>query len=249
MKYPNRGKAYIHADDQFSMSLEKGKALDLSFEVSSKNHINQHCEWSADKYGRVHCPPKELGGCSHGLLELKCVFQDNWVINLEKRAEEIDKIYEHLDTPGPPTKQCSCLDSVGETNLTNKKLLKASDREGSDDNYLYYPTAKEIQNEELDHFQRHWIRGEPVIVRNVLELSSGLSWEPMVTWRALRDQTKSKTHSSQLAVKAINCMDWCEVGSIMPFLCTSFCRMRILYMLLLYTLISVENFVGIHYDM
>ncbi|KAF3656040.1 hypothetical protein FXO37_15633 [Capsicum annuum] len=63
-------------------------------------------------------------------------------------------------------------------------LHKAASRVGSDDNCLYSTTAKDAtEDDALLHFRRHWAKGKPVIVRNVLEHTSGLSWEPMVMWR------------------------------------------------------------------
>lgn len=50
-----------------------------------------------------------------------------------------------------------------------------------------------------------------MIVSNVLETASGLSWEPMVMWRACR-QMKHTSHKEHLEVKAIDCLDWCGVG-------------------------------------
>ncbi|RWW22402.1 hypothetical protein GW17_00013404 [Ensete ventricosum] len=70
----------------------------------------------------------------------------------------------------------------------------------------------DIQQGELDHFQKHWLKGEPVIVRDVLELTSGLSWEPMVMWRALREKKLTEKASERLTVKAIDCLYWCEVS-------------------------------------
>ncbi|KAF5206204.1 Lysine-specific demethylase jmj25 [Thalictrum thalictroides] len=211
MKYPDRGKAYIHdCYPQTNFSREE-QVLGLSVESSSKNNGKSRCEWSANENGSIPCPPKNLGGCGFGLLTLKCVFAEKWIAGLEKKAEQIDKTYKHLEAAGSSTMHCSCLDSVGELDFGDKKSLKAASREGSDDNYLYYPTAREIQHEELDHFQKHWIKGEPVVVRNVLELTSGLSWEPMVMCRAFRERTNSRNGSSHMAVTAIDCMDWCEV--------------------------------------
>lgn len=55
--------------------------------------------------------------------------------------------------------------------------------------------------------------GEPVIVRNVLEKTSGLSWEPMVMWRAFRETGGNvKFKDETRSVKATDCLDWCEVG-------------------------------------
>ena len=65
-------------------------------------------------------------------------------------------------------------------------------QEDCGDDYLYSPSAKDIQQGDLEHFRWHWIKGEPMVVRNVLELTSGLSWEPMVMWHAFRDVSNKK---------------------------------------------------------
>ncbi|CAN4078396.1 unnamed protein product [Withania somnifera] len=72
-------------------------------------------------------------------------------------------------------------------------LHREASRIGSDDNCL------------------HWAKGEPVIVRNVLEDTSRLSWEPMVMWRALCESTDSKILTSMSEVKAIDCLANCQV--------------------------------------
>ncbi|KAH9733702.1 transcription factor jumonji (JmjC) domain-containing protein [Citrus sinensis] len=82
----------------------------------------------------------------------------------------------------------------------SKSLRKAASREGVSDNYLYCPSATDVQHESLEHFKSHWIKGEPLIITNVLDYSSGLSWEPMVMSRAVRDTSYSKG-SQKLVVK------------------------------------------------
>ncbi|KDP37521.1 hypothetical protein JCGZ_05960 [Jatropha curcas] len=98
----------------------------------------------------------------------------------------------------------------GDFDLENNQLLKAACREDSEDNYLYYPKARDINENDLKHFQYHWMRAEPVVVSNVLETATGLSWEPMVMWRAFR-QIRNAKHDTLLDVKAIDCLDWCGV--------------------------------------
>ncbi|KAJ0512223.1 putative transcription factor C2H2 family [Helianthus annuus] len=107
--------------------------------------------WKARIDGSIPCPPKEIGGCNDGTLDLKRILSVNWIVNLLEKAQR--------------------------------------------------------------HFQSHWSKGEPIIVNDVLSTSSGLSWEPMVLWRAFRDITKSGSHSHAYEVKAINCLDWSEVRS------------------------------------
>ncbi|KAJ4960604.1 hypothetical protein NE237_020514 [Protea cynaroides] len=164
--------------------------------------------WKANENGSIPCPPKEMGGCGCGLLELKCIFMRNGLCELEEKAEELAEKYNLTDVPGPSTQHCSCFERPIDS--ANKNVRKAASREASSDNYLYCPTAEDVQHGALEHFQQHWVMGEPVIVRNVLELTAGLSWEPMVMWRAFREITKVN-RSPHLSVTAIDCLDWCEL--------------------------------------
>lgn len=95
-------------------------------------------------------------------------------------------------------------------------LHRLASREGSNDNCLYYPTFTGNQQEDFYYFQRHWAKGEPVIVRNTLESSTGLSWEPMVMWRALCENGNSDINLEMSEVKAIDCLAGCEVSSYKP---------------------------------
>ncbi|KAM7479177.1 hypothetical protein LguiA_027390 [Lonicera macranthoides] len=149
-----------------------------------------------------------MGGCGNDSLLLKCIFGQNWVSNLNKKVENLDLTHEK--EPLISNECCSCYESDVEIDGSSKNLRKAACREDSSDNYLYCPLASDIEQGDLEHFQKHWVTGAPVIVRDVLGLTPGLSWEPMVMWRAVRE-IKYKTGSSDLDVTAVDCLDWCEV--------------------------------------
>ncbi|KAK4360909.1 hypothetical protein RND71_019861 [Anisodus tanguticus] len=90
-------------------------------------------------------------------------------------------------------------------------LHRVASSVGSDDNCLYSTTAKDaMEDDALLYFRRHWAKGEPVIVRNVLEHTSSLSWEPMVMWRALCESTDSKILTSMSEVKSIDSLAGCQ---------------------------------------
>ncbi|XP_060186669.1 lysine-specific demethylase JMJ29-like isoform X3 [Lycium barbarum] len=171
-------------------------------------------EWKSNEDGSIPCPPENFGGCGKGNLELKCLLlkkpKQHSVSELLEKAEDIAKKFEWEDKPEVPQGLCFCRNLVDENDMQESKMCKAASRDGCDDNYLYCPAAKDLKQEDLKHFQCHWRKGEPVIVRNVLETGSGLSWEPMVMWRACR-QIKNLNHPLLLDVIAINCLDWCEV--------------------------------------
>ncbi|XVE66360.1 hypothetical protein DITRI_Ditri08aG0074300 [Diplodiscus trichospermus] len=156
------------------------------------------------------CPPEDLGGCSNGLLELRSMFTENAVLELVEKTEAIARDLNLQNKLESPKDQCLCYDSTDEVDFVNNMPRKAASREDSTDNYLYCPTAKSIQDGNLKHFQRHWTAGEPVIVTDVLDNTSGLSWEPMVMWRAICQITNTK-RDQHLKVKAIDCSNWSEV--------------------------------------
>ncbi|MCI04397.1 lysine-specific demethylase 3B, partial [Trifolium medium] len=99
---------------------------------------------------------------------------------------------------------------IFEEDAAHDSARKAASRETGHDNFLYCPDAVEIGDTEFEHFQRHWMRGEPVIVRNAYKKATGLSWDPMVMWRAFRGARKILKEEA-VTFKAIDCLDWCEV--------------------------------------
>ncbi|KAF5199608.1 Lysine-specific demethylase jmj25 [Thalictrum thalictroides] len=194
--------------------------MESPVEPSSKAHVSPNIKWKVDQRGRISCPPKNVGGCGSDFLELKRMFLENWVSTMKHKAEVIAARHTPLTDNGIFTQCCTCFNSVGEIHSSNKQLLKASCREDSNDNHLYCLPAKDIQHSDFTHFQKHWIDGEPVIVHNVLEFTSGLSWEPMVMSRALHEKTNSKVFnqknklikgSSHLEVTVVDCLSCCEM--------------------------------------
>ncbi|XP_062028262.1 lysine-specific demethylase JMJ26-like [Rosa rugosa] len=168
-------------------------------------------EWRASEDGSILCPPTHMKGCGKHNLELRCNFSQNHVIDLVEKAGKIDESYNPMHASSETCAQkCSCVKPVNDavnSSSSSCKLRKAASRDGSDDNYLFCPRVGEIQDEDFGHFQWHWMRGEPVIVSNALENGSGLSWEPLVMWRAFR-QIKNLKHDRELAVHTIECLDW-----------------------------------------
>jgi len=207
LQYIDRGLDYLYGGN--------GKEVKLPSETSPI-HIKSKSGWEAKEDGSIPCPPEDRGGCGHGILELRCMFSEDLVAGLVRKAEEIARTYKLMDGAATPLQRCLCFNSVGEVDLSNDKLRKAASREDSDDNYLYCPRAQDIHHGDLKHFQWHWSRAEPVVVSNVLESASGLSWEPLVMWRAFR-QIENTKHKRELEVKAIECLDCCEVSSSLSF--------------------------------
>lgn len=161
--------------------------------------------WLALDNGAIPCPPKLRGGCGEHVLALKTLFKPSWVSKLVKDVEELvggDALKKQVDVP------CSDCNKRG---IKRTNLQRAANRVEDKDNYIFYPTFKEVESGALAHFQKHWRQGEPVVVRNVLEGATGLSWEPMVMWRAVRETTRNKFKEDTKTVTALDCADWSEV--------------------------------------
>lgn len=168
-----------------------------------KDHIEPlDLLWRVNDDRSIPCAPKEMGGCGDCVLELKRILPMGWTSYLKKKAEDLLRICE----PEQTNLFCECTETGGEL------LRKAASREGLQDDYLYCPASKDIlDDKELFHFQKHWVKGEPVIVRDVLEATTHLSWEPMVMWRALCENVDLEISSKMSEVKAIDCLACCEV--------------------------------------
>lgn len=169
-------------------------------------------DWKANSDGSIPCPPKEYGGCGCHLLELKRIYRMNMIAKLDKEAEEMAsscKVAEGLKISHSCT-SCFKSGSHVKNGYSERNLRQAAHRKDNSDNYLYCPTAQDTKEEGLEHFQKHWIRGQPVIVQNVLEGTSGLCWDPTVMLRPVRDTMNGK-FNEETKIKAIDCLNWCEI--------------------------------------
>ncbi|KAH7301150.1 hypothetical protein KP509_23G014800 [Ceratopteris richardii] len=162
--------------------------------------------WCVNFDSNIPCPPSERGGCGSSSLILKRLLKSNWIAKLLDEVNHIIPLGEKKSVLSDVW--CSCrLDSDTDSNFNNfdKHLRMASHRADNNDNYIYCPTSQHAQKEGIEHFQSHWFRGEPVIVRGIFQEAQGLKWEPLVLWRAFRDSTRSKS------MAVLDCLDWCLV--------------------------------------
>ncbi|KAK9122046.1 hypothetical protein Syun_019663 [Stephania yunnanensis] len=178
-----------------------------NYELDTSCHSS---DWRALSNGSIPCPPKESGGCGSTLLKLSRTFGSDWIAELVRKAEDLTCNFQ------PPncnfSTRCSSCNYSPVMNGENTDVRQAASRENNDDNFLYCPNSASISDNQIEHFQKHWIRGEPVIVRNVFEKTPGLSWDPMVMWRACRETSaKGRLKEESQSVWAVDCLDWCEV--------------------------------------
>ncbi|XP_058772085.1 lysine-specific demethylase JMJ25-like [Vicia villosa] len=199
-----RGRDYLHGGDEEKQVRKKKPRSAVQPEI----HQWSKSGWHADTDGSIPCP-KADNECDHGFLEMRRILPPNCISKLVCKAEKLEEKIELHDAEETLDNMCSCWKSVRSADGTYSNLRKAAFRKDSSDNFLYCPRAVDLHHEDLKHFQWHWSKGEPVIISNVLESSSGLSWEPLVMWRAFR-QIRNTKHKPVLDVKAIDCLDWCE---------------------------------------
>ncbi|XP_047342138.1 lysine-specific demethylase JMJ25-like isoform X2 [Impatiens glandulifera] len=211
-KYVDNGPDYLHGINIETKSggrCSKIKKSKGSVQTNPTDHFIPRSVWKANEDGSIPCPSKSNGGCGHGVLELRCMFPEDFIYQLLVKAEEMVKPCDLKDMTEGRNLCSNCSEEKQSDACVNKNIRKAASRGDSADDYLYCPRAIDIQHDDLKHFQWHWYKGEPVIVTDVLENTKGLSWEPMVMWRAFR-QIKNLNHSKLLNVVAVNCLDWCE---------------------------------------
>ncbi|KAJ4902057.1 transcription factor jumonji (jmjC) domain-containing protein [Raphanus sativus] len=198
LNYVDKGYRYMYG----GLDMEPSSS---SVSAEEDEEAKPSPQWNAGFNGSITCAPKELGGCGEYTLELKRILPQMKMSDLEQKAETLLASY-IISLPRELNCKCSAL----ETDMRRK----AASRTRSSDNYLFCPDSLDVLKEEelLLHFQEHWAKGEPVIVRNSLCNTPGLSWEPMVMWRALCENADSSTSSSKMSqVRAIDCLSNCEV--------------------------------------
>ncbi|WCJ43122.1 Transcription factor jumonji (jmjC) domain-containing protein [Euphorbia peplus] len=181
------GRRSREKDSVFQQAKESRLRLNLS---------EKYPDWRVNRDGSIPCPPKVYGGCNYTSLSLNRIFKMNWVAKLVKNAEEM-------------VSGCKVHDSSFE--LNDSSLSQCAHREDSDDNFLYCTSSEDLKAKGISIFRKHWVNGEPVIVKQVFDSSSISSWDPMVIWRGIRETSDEKMKDENRMVKAIDCFNWTEV--------------------------------------
>ncbi|KAL2341967.1 hypothetical protein Fmac_009907 [Flemingia macrophylla] len=156
----------------------------------------------------VSCPPIKFGDCGDSLLDLKYVFPLSWIKEMEVKAEEIVCSY---DFPETLDKNSSCSLCVGKDHKTSEytQLQEAAQREDSNDNHLFYPSVLNFSSNHFEHFQIHWGKGHPVVVRDVIRSTPNLSWDPLVMFCTYLERSMTRYENDKDLLEA--CLDWFEV--------------------------------------
>lgn len=165
--------------------------------------------WRINNDGSITCGPHEAGGCGSSKLVLRRIFKINWIGKLVKSSQEMVNGCKAHDLENG----CSCrnagrrLDSTGQRSLG---VSKCSDSDGVDGNSVYPPVLENLKYEGIVHFRKHWINGEPVMIRNAFEPSLSSSWDPLSIWRGIQEIMEEKMDENAI-VKAVDCSNQSEV--------------------------------------
>ncbi|TKY59355.1 Lysine-specific demethylase JMJ25 [Spatholobus suberectus] len=127
---------------------------------------------------------------------------------MEVKAEEIVCSYDFPETSDKSSSCSLCFDTDHSTNRY-KQLQEAALREDSNDNYLFCPTVLDISGDNFEHFQKHWGKGHPVVVRDVLQSTSNLSWDPLIMFCTYLEQSITRYENNKDLLES--CLDWWEV--------------------------------------
>ncbi|XP_035846505.1 lysine-specific demethylase JMJ25 isoform X1 [Helianthus annuus] len=155
--------------------------------------------WKTNDDGSIECPPKNLGGCGDGILGLFCHPPVNWTKDIEKRAKEIvcnPKFTNFFDFDSSYCALCDGNDkSDGENEINNKGL--------------YFSIKEDLGDKNLEHFTKHWVKGQPLIIRDVIKSDIELSWDPLFMFFTYLDKSVESRNDKDVKLKI--CSDWCEV--------------------------------------
>ncbi|XP_048570989.1 lysine-specific demethylase JMJ25 isoform X2 [Triticum urartu] len=169
--------------------------------------------WRANNDGSITCGPHEAGGCGSSKLVLRRIFKINWIGKLVKSSQEmVNGCKAHdLENGCSSCHDSRRLDSIGRHNFG---LSKCSDSDGIDGNSVYSSVLENLKYEGIVHFRKHWINGEPVIIRNAFEPSLSSSWDPLSIWRGIQEIMDEKMDENAI-VKAVDCSNQSEVHMLM----------------------------------
>lgn len=165
--------------------------------------------WRTNNDGSITCGPHEAGGCGSSKLVLRRIFKINWIGKLVKSSQEMVIGCKAHDLDNG----CSSCKAGRRLNLTghhNFGLSKCSNSGGTDGNGVYSPVLESLKYEGIAHFRKHWINGEPVIIRNAFEPSLSTSWDPLSIWRGVQEIMDEKM-DEEVIVKAVDCSNQSEV--------------------------------------
>ncbi|KAL8228671.1 hypothetical protein R6Q57_013571 [Mikania cordata] len=158
--------------------------------------------WKTSEDGSIECPPKNLGGCGDSSLGLVCHSPFNWTKDLEKSAKEIVCSHKFTNFFDFDSSYCALCDG-------NDKIEGENESEILNNKSLYFSIKQDLGDTNLEHFTKHWIKGQPLIIRDVIKSDIELSWDPIFMFFMYLDKSVKSRNGKEVKLKS--CSDWCEV--------------------------------------
>ncbi|KAL8167840.1 hypothetical protein V2J09_009339 [Rumex salicifolius] len=192
-----------HTSDKKSVSGSNAHAK------KKKTNILRQNDGSSDS-DIIFCASLELGGCGTSALDLKCVFPLNYTTELETNAREIIL---SKDSPKllDASLHCSLCSAMAKDGSNRKELLEASRRKHPGDNFLYSPSIHDSHEALLIHFQKHWRNSHPVVVRDLLENTSNMTWDPISLFSNYLKMCISRSENGTEETDDPISLDWYKV--------------------------------------
>lgn len=151
--------------------------------------------WKTNEDGSIDCPPKNLGGCGDGILALFSHLPYNWTKDLEKGAKEIVRNFKFTKFIDFESSICA--------------LCEGNDKGEGENKGLYFSVKQDLGDKNLEHFTKHWVKGQPSIIRDVMKNDLELSWDPLIMFGMYLERSAKSRNEKEARLK--NRSDWCEV--------------------------------------
>ncbi|CAI9292666.1 unnamed protein product [Lactuca saligna] len=159
--------------------------------------------WKTNEDGSINCPPKNLGGCGDNILTLFSHHPFNWTKDLEASAKEIASNSNFTKSFNLDASSCTLCDEndkngeKGEILIENKCL------------YFSITQDQDLEDKNLEHFTKHWVKGQPIIVKDVIKNDLELNWDPVFMFCMYLERSAKSRNAKESKLKI--CSDWCEV--------------------------------------
>lgn len=181
---------------------------------------------------------RHCGNCSYDIC-LKCCQDvrkvtkdrenddtDFTLANLEKPLKQNLKLSSKLcdwkanndgSVPCPPQQHGGCGNSplilrrIFKMNWVAKLVKNVDEMVSGCQIYDIAPSKIDGFCQDISDFKKHWVEGEPVIIKGVCDESSMLGWDPMVMWKGIQETNDEKMKDDNRTVKAIDCFDRSEI--------------------------------------
>ncbi|KAL8119573.1 lysine-specific demethylase JMJ28-like isoform X1 [Apium graveolens] len=199
--FPNRKRACT-SDNKLQSHRKQNSSSNQGRNSIASPALQRNCKVYDD--GRISCPPKFFGGCGGNcILDLRCISYSGWDKELQASLKDIVSRYNFPDASDVGS-CCSLCSNTDNRASGSKLLLETARRDDLSENFLYYPTIQDLHIEKIQHFQNHWRKGHPVIVRNVIQVATNATWDPITLFCTYLGKSSE-------ASKTANCLDWFEV--------------------------------------